>query len=149
MIVLINSGTASAAEIVAGALQDHNRAVVAGTTSYGKGLVQVFTQIGKRKAIKLTTAKYYTPIGRSINAKGIEPDICIENAKVEFDKKENDKNSFTSSSIKSYLKKYNKDDKIELISNTTKHKISQKYRDDYQYARAYDLIRGLLITNLK
>lgn len=149
LVVLINSGTASAAEIVAGALQDHGRAVIVGTTSYGKGLVQVFTQIGKRKAVKLTTAKYYTPSGRSINAKGIEPDIYIENAKVEFSEKEDNEKSFTSSSIKSYLKKYNNDEKTEEVSDVKEHKMSQKYKDDYQYARAYDLIRGLIINHSK
>lgn len=149
IVVLINSGTASAAEIVAGALQDHKRAVIVGTTSYGKGLVQVFTQIGKRKAVKLTTAKYYTPSGRSINAKGIEPDIYIENAKVEFSEKEDNEKSFTSSSIKSYLKKYNNDEKTEEVSDIKEHKMSQKYKDDYQYARAYDLIRGLVINHSK
>ena len=149
LVVLINSGTASAAEIVAGALQDHGRAVIVGTTSYGKGLVQVFTQIGKRKAVKLTTAKYYTPSGRSINAKGIEPDIYIENAKVEFSEKEDNEKSFTSSSIKSYLKKYNSDEKTEEVSDVKEHKMSQKYKDDYQYARAYDLIRGLIINHSK
>lgn len=149
IVAIINSGTASAAEIVAGALQDHKRAVIVGTTSYGKGLVQVFTQIGKRKAVKLTTAKYYTPSGRSINAKGIEPDIYIENAKVEFSAKEDNEKSFTSSSIKSYLKKYNNDEKTEEISDVKEHKMSQKYKDDYQYARAYDLIRGLVINHSK
>ncbi|MDP5110749.1 MAG: S41 family peptidase [Rickettsiaceae bacterium] len=149
IVALINSGTASAAEIVAGALQDHKRAVIVGTTSYGKGLVQVFTQIGKRKAVKLTTAKYYTPSGRSINAKGIEPDIYIENAKVEFSEKEDNEKSFTSSSIKSYLKKYNNDEKTEEVSDIKEHKMSQKYKDDYQYARAYDLIRGLVINHSK
>lgn len=147
LVVLINSGSASAAEIVAGALQDHKRAVIVGTTSYGKGLVQVFTQIGKRKAVKLTTAKYYTPSGRSINAKGIEPDIYIENAKVEFSEKDDKEKSFTSSSIKSYLKKYNNDEKTEEVSDVKEHKMSKKYKDDYQYARAYDLIRGLIINH--
>lgn len=149
IVALINSGTASAAEIVAGALQDHKRAVIVGTISYGKGLVQVFTQIGKRKAVKLTTAKYYTPSGRSINAKGIEPDIYIENAKVEFSEKEDNEKSFTSSSIKSYLKKYNNDEKTEEVFDIKEYKMSQKYKDDYQYARAYDLIRGLVINHSK
>jgi carboxyl-terminal processing protease len=147
MVVLVNSGSASAAEIVAGALQDHKRAVIVGTTTYGKGLVQVFTQIGNRKAVKLTTAKYYTPSGRSINAKGIVPDIYIENAKVEFSEKDDKEKSFTSSSIKSYLKKYNSEEKNEEISETKDYEMSKKYKEDYQYARAYDLIRGLIINH--
>ena len=158
MVVMINSGTASAAEIVAGALQDHKRAVIIGTTSFGKGLVQTFTQINKRAGVKLTTAKYYTPSGRSINGKGIEPDIFIENAKVEYaEKEEEEKKSFTSSSIKSYLKKYNTEDKKDDKKKDDKkkddkpkeHNMSKKYKDDYQYARAYDLIRGLIVTTVK
>ena len=151
MVVLINSGTASAAEIVAGALQDHNRAIIIGTTSFGKGLVQTFTQINKRAAVKLTTAKYFTPSGRSINGKGIEPDIYIEDAKVEFAAKEEKEKSFTSSSIKSYLKKYNIEEKTEekKTEEAKEHIISEKYRNDYQYARAYDLIRGLIVSDLK
>ena len=152
MVVLINSGTASAAEIVAGALQDHNRAIIVGTTSFGKGLVQTFTQINKRAAVKLTSAKYYTPSGKSINAKGIIPDIFIENAKVEYAKKDEKETSFTSSSIKSYLKKYNTEEKTAAEVKSEKklekeYVMSDKYKNDYQYARAYDLIRGLIISH--
>ncbi len=152
MVVLINAGTASAAEIVAGAMQDHKRAIIVGTTSFGKGLVQTFTQISKRAAVKLTTAKYYTPSGKSINAEGIEPDVFIENAKVEYVEKDKKETSFTSSSVKSYLKKYNTDEKSDdMVKNKDKtvkeHIMSKKYKNDYQYARAYDLIRGLIINH--
>lgn len=78
MVVLVNSGSASASEIVAGALQDHKRAVVMGTRTFGKGSVQTILPLGNGTAIKLTTARYYTPGGRSIQAKGIEPDILVE-----------------------------------------------------------------------
>ena len=78
MVVLINGGSASASEIVAGALQDHKRAVVMGTTSFGKGSVQTIIPLPGNDAIKLTTARYFTPSGRSIQAKGIEPDIVVE-----------------------------------------------------------------------
>ena len=78
MVVLVNSGSASASEIVAGALQDHKRAVVMGTRTFGKGSVQTILPIGNGTAIKLTTARYFTPNGRSIQAKGIEPDIVVE-----------------------------------------------------------------------
>lgn len=163
IVVLINAGTASAAEIVAGALQDHKRAIIMGTTSFGKGLVQSFTQINPRAAIKITTAKYYTPSGRSINAKGIKPDIYIEEAKVEFAEKENkDNKAFTSSSIKSYLKKYNTEekntdekaeekpvkDKNDIKTEEEKQAMSDRYKTDYQYARAYDLIRGLIVNSM-
>jgi carboxyl-terminal processing protease len=78
MVVLVNGGTASASEIVAGALQDDKRAVIMGTRTFGKGSVQTILPIGNGTAIKLTTARYFTPSGRSIQAKGIEPDIVVE-----------------------------------------------------------------------
>lgn len=78
LIVLVNGGSASASEIVAGALQDHKRAVIMGTQTFGKGSVQTIIPLGNNTAIKLTTARYYTPNGRSIQAKGIEPDIVVE-----------------------------------------------------------------------
>ena len=82
IIVLINGGSASASEIVAGALQDHKRAVIMGTTSFGKGSVQTVLPLHNDRALKITTARYYTPDGRSIQAQGIEPDIVVENAKL-------------------------------------------------------------------
>ncbi len=82
LIVMINGGSASASEIVAGALQDHNRAVIMGTRSFGKGSVQTILPLPNNAALKLTTARYYTPSGRSIQAEGIEPDIKLENARL-------------------------------------------------------------------
>lgn len=83
MVVLINGGSASASEIVAGALQDHRRAIVLGTKSFGKGSVQTIFPLSGHGAMRLTTARYYTPSGRSIQAVGIEPDIKVELAKIE------------------------------------------------------------------
>lgn len=85
MVVLVNSGSASASEIVAGALQDHRRAIIMGTQTFGKGSVQTIVPIDNSTALKLTTARYYTPSGRSIQAHGIEPDIELERGEVKID----------------------------------------------------------------
>lgn len=82
MVVLINGGSASASEIVAGALQDHKRAVIMGTGSFGKGSVQTILPLTQRRALKLTTARYFTPSGRSIQAQGIQPDVVVEEAEL-------------------------------------------------------------------
>jgi carboxyl-terminal processing protease len=83
IVVIVNGGSASASEIVAGALQDHRRAIILGTRSFGKGSVQTIVPLGSNGAIRLTTARYYTPSGRSIQALGIEPDIEVEQARLE------------------------------------------------------------------
>ena len=83
LVVMINGGSASASEIVAGALQDHRRAILLGTKTFGKGSVQTIIPLGRSGAIKLTTQRYYTPSGHSIQAKGIEPDILVEQARLE------------------------------------------------------------------
>ena len=83
MVVLVNGGSASASEIVAGALQDHKRAIIMGTQTFGKGSVQTILPLGNNTAIKLTTARYFTPNGRSIQAKGITPDIVVEEATIQ------------------------------------------------------------------
>jgi carboxyl-terminal processing protease len=81
MVVLVDGGTASASEIVAGALQDHKRAVVMGTQTFGKGSVQTILPLTNNTGLKLTTARYYTPAGRSIQAKGIEPDVAVDDGR--------------------------------------------------------------------
>lgn len=82
LVVLINAGSASASEIVAGALQDHRRAVIMGTDSFGKGSVQTILPVNRDRAVKLTTARYFTPSGRSIQAEGIRPDVVVEDARL-------------------------------------------------------------------
>ena len=89
--VLINGGSASASEIVAGALQDHHRAILLGTKTFGKGSVQTIIPLPGHGAMRLTTARYYTPSGRSIQAKGIDPDIVVEAAKIEKPTEKGDK----------------------------------------------------------
>ena len=81
MVVLVDGGTASASEIVAGALQDHKRAIVMGAQTFGKGSVQTILPLGPNTGLKLTTARYYTPNGRSIQAKGIEPDVAVDDGR--------------------------------------------------------------------
>jgi carboxyl-terminal processing protease len=164
IVVIINSGSASASEIVAGSLQDHKRAIILGTKSYGKASVQSLIKINSRSAVKFTTAKYYTPNGRSIEAEGIEPDIIIEPINVEYAQQKADEKRFSESYLKKYLKKKNeggkdkpkgnqeaktKEDGIkEGIKTENKEEAQQSelYKKDYQFARAYDLIIGLILS---
>lgn len=143
MVVMINDGSASASEIVAGALQDHKRAVILGEKSFGKGSVQSVVPFGKYGAIRLTTARYYTPSGRSIQAKGIEPDILVKPAKLEeFD---NGGISISEAELKNALK----NDNIEDGDKNAK-KAASKDDDlskDYQLLRAVDTIKALSIYN--
>ena len=105
MVVLINSGTASAAEIVAGALQDRHRAAIVGLTSFGKGSVQTVIPLrgGVDGALKLTTARYYTPSGRSIQKTGIEPDLEVAETREEAQQIANEAFQFTEASFRNAL----------------------------------------------
>src|SRR5580658_6062767 len=100
LVVLINGGSASASEIVAGALQDHHRAILVGTRSFGKGSVQTIIPLPGHGAMRLTTARYYTPSGRSIQAKGIDPDIVVEAAKIEKPPEKGEAKVATASDLK-------------------------------------------------
>src|SRR5216684_2091202 len=138
--VLINGGSASASEIVAGALQDHHRAILLGTRSFGKGSVQTIIPLAGHGAMRLTTARYYTPSGRSIQAKGIDPDIVVEAAKIErpsADKKD-DKSVAADK----------KDDKSEgAAEQSTVDPSIMGTADDYQLTRAVDMLRGIALFN--
>ncbi len=142
MVVLINGGSASASEIVAGALQDHRRAIVLGTKSFGKASVQTIVPLSGQGAMKLTTARYYTPSGRSIQAVGIEPDIVVEQARVETiavptRRREAD--------LRKALENENDGGGPEPEEQQAEDDEDEKKpeRQDYQLQRALDLLRGI------
>jgi carboxyl-terminal processing protease len=143
--VLINGGSASASEIVAGALQDHHRAILLGTRSFGKGSVQTIIPLAGHGAMRLTTARYYTPSGRSIQAKGIDPDIVVEAAKIERAPKDGaGKDDKTASNAD------NKDGKAKSETATEQRTVDPSIigtADDYQMARAVDMLRGIALFN--
>ena len=146
LIVLINGGSASASEIVAGALQDHKRAIIVGTKSFGKGSVQTiipFTKSGNNKSttgIRLTTARYYTPSGESIQGKGIMPDIIIEQGT--FESKEFKR--YSEADLKDSLDNEDNENKNDENSDTDDETEEKNRLDtDYQLARAVDLIQGI------
>ena len=146
LIVLINGGSASASEIVAGALQDHKRAIIVGTKSFGKGSVQTiipFKKSGNNKSttgIRLTTARYYTPSGESIQGKGIMPDIIIEQGT--FESKEFKR--YSEADLKYSLDNEDNENKNDENSDTDEETEEKNRLDtDYQLARAVDLIQGI------
>ena len=161
MVVLVNAGSASASEIVAGALQDHKRAVIMGTQTFGKGSVQTILPLTGNTAIKLTTARYYTPSGRSIQAKGIEPDIVVEETangssgprlrEADLERHlENDKEKEAPPAAKPQTKapakgKSAQDDAEEV--DKPRFEIASK--NDYQLNQAMNLLKGLQIMQSK
>jgi carboxyl-terminal processing protease len=157
--VLINGGSASASEIVAGALQDHHRAVLIGTKSFGKGSVQTIIPLAGHGAMRLTTARYYTPSGRSIQARGIDPDIVVEAAKIAKEEKPGDKKDDKTAKAgdKKDDKSAKKDDKKDDKTDEKKDDSAADQgavdpavigtADDYQLARAVDMLRGIALFN--
>ncbi len=149
MIVLINGGSASAAEIVAGALQDYNRAIIMGTRSFGKGSVQTVLPISADSAIKLTTALYYTPAGRSIQARGIEPDVIVPQLQIK--EAENDNSDLIDEAdLKQHLKNGHKRDKKKIEQQIKQQKAELKIaKEDYQLYEALKMLKGLHAMNVQ
>ena len=147
IVVLINDGSASASEIVAGALQDHRRAVIMGQKSFGKGSVQSVIPFPKYGAVRLTTARYYTPSGRSIQAKGIEPDIEVLPAKLEVYNLEG--LTISEAELKNALS--NDEDGKKSADGKDKGKTDKDddLQKDYQLLRAVDTVKALSIYNNK
>jgi carboxyl-terminal processing protease len=146
LVVLINSGSASASEIVAGALKDHSRAIIIGTRSFGKGSVQSIIPLAGNGAMRLTTARYFTPSGISIQAKGIEPDIIVEAGVTDLKKAKNDNRR--EENLRGALDKNKKSKKTEIDSDSDKPLTPlEKLLQDNQISRAVDMIRGISLFN--
>jgi carboxyl-terminal processing protease len=142
LVVIINGASASAAEIVAGALQDHRRAVLVGTKTYGKGSVQTLIPMGET-ALKITTARYYTPSGRSIQGDGIEPDVEVNRARIEEQKEDR---IFAESTLSNALKN---DTGAGGKKDAKPGAEDAKDANDYQLQRAVDMVRGLVVYEQK
>jgi carboxyl-terminal processing protease len=143
IVVLINGGSASASEIVAGAMQDHERAIIMGTKSFGKGSVQTILPLETHSALKLTTARYYTPKGRSIQAQGIEPDIILENLTL-TEASEDDMAPLTEADLEGHLTNGNATE-VEQETQATDVPSSPLASKDYQLNEALNLLKGISI----
>jgi len=155
VVVLINGGSASASEIVSGALQDHERAIIVGEKSFGKGSVQVIMPIDETDAIKLTIARYYLPNGRTIQAKGVDPDIIVKPGSIKTDDEEDFK--IKEAELKKHLEEElekvdgEKKKKKELLKAKPKKDkkviTKEQLNEDLQLRSGVDILRALIITN--
>jgi carboxyl-terminal processing protease len=141
IVALINGGSASASEIVAGALQDHGRAVIMGTQSFGKGSVQTIIPLSDNSGLRLTTARYFTPNGTSIQAKGITPDIMVEQVEI---KEVKEGGHFREKDLKNHFETLAEPPSEETPpeQGQLKFRLDQEARDDFQLMRALDLLKG-------
>jgi carboxyl-terminal processing protease len=142
IIVLIDGGSASASEIVAGALQDHKRAIILGTKSFGKGSVQTIVPLGPHGAIRLTTSRYYTPSGRSIQATGIDPDIFVPRARLEL---LDTGPSRSEASLRGHLAGQGESEGDGDDKKAADDKANDTPPEDYQLTRAVDLMHALAL----
>jgi len=147
MIVLINGGSASGSEIVAGALQDNKRALIVGTKSFGKGSVQTILPLDGKRGIKLTTALYYTPSGKSIQAQGIKPDIVVKAHKIKAPGEKGPRIGFIKESdLKGHLANGNGGDNAKGKGKDKKVDDKELIHKDYQLYFALNLLKGLALT---
>ena len=147
MVVLVNAGSASASEIVAGALQDHKRAIIMGQKTFGKGSVQTVLPISNAAALKLTTARYFTPSGRSIQVSGIEPDVIIARVKVESLEDE-ETHIITEENLNRHLDNNTQDDTQQEPTNgdeDTAAQIKARLLEDYTLQQALNVLKSLEI----
>jgi carboxyl-terminal processing protease len=147
LVVLVNGGSASASEIVAGALQDHKRAIIMGYKTFGKGSVQTILPMNNNTALKLTTARYYTPTGRSIQAEGIQPDIVLNKLKMTEQEQEETETTLKESDLARHLQNDNQEDEENASANQATEKGKDLLKSDYAVYEALNLLKGLNIVN--